>query len=119
MPSPEWFDQRAGDGRLVLVAESEGVVIAYADIEPDGHIDHAFCLPEFIGRGVASRLYDALELHASSAGMTSLFVEASEAARRLFQRKGFTEIKRNDLIRNGVTLHNFDMHKDIGPPPRP
>lgn len=117
--SAEWFDRRSSDGRMVLVAEHKGRVIAYIDVETNGHIDHAFCLPEFIGRGVASRLYDAIELHASTAGMTSLSVEASEAARRLFLRKGFTEIKRNQLVRGDVVLHNFDMRKDLSPPARP
>lgn len=55
--------QRSGDGRLVLVAADEsGHVVAFIDLEPDGHIDRLFCAPEAAGRGVASRLYDAIVL---------------------------------------------------------
>ena len=33
-----------------------GRVVAFIDLEPDGHIDRLFCAPEAAGRGVASRL---------------------------------------------------------------
>lgn len=108
-----WFDHRAADGRLVLVAEHDGVVIAYMDVEADGHIDHAYCLPEYIGTGVASRLYDAIEDHARASAMPSLYVEASDAARRLFARKGFADVRRNELVRDGVALHNVTMQKEL------
>lgn len=45
--------------------------------------------------------------------MRHLFVEASEAARRVFERKGFRVIRRNDLELHGVGLHNFEMKKDL------
>ncbi|MEO6123215.1 MAG: hypothetical protein ABIR32_05860 [Ilumatobacteraceae bacterium] len=46
-------------------------------------------------------------------------MEASEAARRLFLSKGFTEIKRNELVRGSTVLHNFDMRKDLSPRVQP
>ena len=113
-PDAGWFDARADDGRLVLVAQGvDGGVLAYCDMEPDGHIDHVYCLPEFVGQGVASRLYDELELHAASLGIQRLYVEASEAARRMFLRKGFMDAGRRDFVRNGVEIHNFEMEKQL------
>ncbi len=74
--------RRSGDGRLVLVAAGEpGHVVAFIDLEPDGHIDRLFCAPEVAGRGVASRLYDAIETAARAQGIQRLFTEASELAR--------------------------------------
>ena len=36
--------RRSGEGRLVLVASGEpGHVVAFIDLEPDGHIDRLFC----------------------------------------------------------------------------
>jgi putative acetyltransferase len=72
---------------LVAVAEHEGVV-GYIDLEAGGHIDHLFCAPEAVGHGVASRLYHAIEAAARKQGIKRLFVEASEPARRLFERRG-------------------------------
>jgi putative acetyltransferase len=80
---------RSGDGRLVLVASGEsGHVVAFIDLEPDGHIDRLFCAPEAAGRGVASRLYDAIETAARAQRIKRLFTEASELARPFFERKG-------------------------------
>lgn len=47
--------------------------------------------------------------------MTSLFVEAREAARRMFLRMGFTEIRRNEFVPGGVVLHYVDMRRDLSP----
>ena len=107
--------RRSGDGRLVLVAADEpGRVVAFIDLEPDGHIDRLFCAPEAAGRGVASRLYDAIETAARTQGIQRLFTEASEPARRFFERKGFTVLERQDMILRGVPIHNYRMAKTLG-----
>jgi putative acetyltransferase len=124
-PRPERMAARAADGRLTLVAEDpSGAVVAYIDLEPDGHIDHLYCLPETVGRGVASMLYLRLEEEARRRGLPELRVEASEGARRLFLRHGFRVLERRVLIRQGVTLHNHAMAKrlsepDVGTAPDP
>jgi putative acetyltransferase len=112
IPDRAWFEARAKDGRLILVAVNEvDEPIAYGDLEPNGHIDHLYCQPELIGSGVASALYDRLEQQARERGITKVFVEASEAARRLFLRKGFAEVKRRDFLLRGVKIHNYLMKK--------
>jgi putative acetyltransferase len=40
-----------------------------------------------------------------------IFVEASELARPLFERRGFTLLARNDLVLDGVDIHNYRMEK--------
>jgi putative acetyltransferase len=113
-PEPSWFDERAADGRLVLVADDRELgPVAYLDLEADGHIDHAYCLPERVGAGVVSQLYDALEEQARALGLADLYVEASESARRLFTKKGFAVVRRHDVVRGGVAIHNFDMRKTL------
>jgi putative acetyltransferase len=91
--------QRSGDGRLVLIAEGEsGHAVAFIDLEPDGHID---------------RLYDAIEAAARTQGIERLYTEASELARRFFERKGFTVLERQDKILRGVPIHNYRMAKTL------
>jgi putative acetyltransferase len=107
--------KRSGDGRLVLVAEGEsGHVVAFIDLEPDGHIDRLFSAPEAAGRGVASRLYDDIEAAARDQGIERLFTEASELARRFFLRKGFTVLECQDKVLRGVPIHNYRMAKALG-----
>lgn len=107
--------ERAQDGRLILVAADEhDVPVAYIDLEPDGHIDHLFCRPDHVGQGVASALYQAVEQAAIARGIATLHVEASEGARPVFLRKGFTQIGRNDFDLEGVPIHNYAMTKSLG-----
>jgi len=110
----EWAHGQASDGRLVLVAANEDDrPVAYIDLEPNGHINRLFCAPEAAGRGIASRLYDSVEAAAREQGITSLFTEASELARRLFERKGFAVAERQDMVIRGVAIHNYRMAKDL------
>jgi putative acetyltransferase len=109
--------RRSGDGRLVLVAVDKtelDQVVAFADLETDGHIDRLFCAPEAAGHGIASRLYDTLEAAAREQGIGRLYVEASELARPVFEHKGFTVLERQDNILRGVPVHNYRMAKTLG-----
>lgn len=85
--------------------------VAYIVLEPNGHIDRLFCAPEAAGQEIASRLHDAVEAAAREQGIRSLFTEASELARRLFERKGFAVVERQDLVVRGVAIHNYRMAK--------
>jgi putative acetyltransferase len=118
-PLAEAMHRWASDGRCVLVAANvDGRVVGYIDLASDGHIDHLYCSPEAVGQGVASALYDTLERTASSQGLSRLDVEASEAARRLFEKKGFTVEGRRDWELRGVSIHNYKMSKGLRPDPR-
>lgn len=113
-PTGEQMNEAASDGRLTLVAASEhDRVVAYIDLERDGHIDHLFCAPEAAGHGIASRLYEAVETAARKQGIRRLFTEASELARRVFERKGFVVLERQDMVLHGVPIHNYRMAKDL------
>ena len=52
-----------------------------------------------------------MEAAAREQGITSLFTEASELARRLFARKGFVIAERQDLVIRGLPIHNYQMAK--------
>ena len=112
VPDPQRFLARGTDGRLVLVATDEsGEPLAYGDLESDGHIDHLFCRPDMAGTGVASALYDRIQSAAEQRGLTRIYVEASEPARRFFVRKEFVVVRRRDFALAGVPMHNFAMEK--------
>lgn len=105
---------RQAQGRTFLVAvDDDGRLIGYGDLEPDGHIDHLYCLPDMVGNGVGSAIYAAIEDTARRTGVSLLFVEASEAARRLFERRGFRVDVRNDFTIHGIAIHNYRMSKRI------
>lgn len=85
--------------------------MGYADLEADGHIDHLFCRPDSVGKGIGSALIGMLEERARRAGIAMLFVEASEVARPVFERHGFIVEDRREFERRGVPMHNYRMTK--------
>jgi len=116
IPSADRLHAQCNDGRRGLVAvDANNQPLAYGDFEESGHIDYFYCVPEEVGRGVASALYDELEGVARAGGITLLYTEASEAARRLFLRKGFRCIKKRAFEIGGVAIHNYAMEKALSP----
>ncbi len=114
VPPPEGFVARARDGRAIFVAVDDlDQPVAYGDLETSGHIDHLYCRSAWIGTGLASALYDELECEARKARLDKLFVEASEAARRLFLSKGFVVTERRDFHLRGTLIHNYLMEKTL------
>ena len=114
-PDPEKFVPRIRDGRTFLVASTgDGPIVAYGDLERDGHIDHLYCRPDAAGTGVAALIYDQLEAIARMNGIRCLFVEASEPALGFFARRGFDLLERNDFQIAGVAIHNYRMEKKLG-----
>ncbi len=84
----------------------------FIELLPDGYIDCFYCHPA--GNGTGSQLYGALEVEAIQEGIAHLRVHASEPARRFFLHRGFIDAGRQQVQRNGVTLHNFMMKKQLG-----
>ncbi len=110
------FHQRVSDGRDVFVAVGQDEhPIGFIELEPTGHIDCFYCCPEHAGCGVGLALYETLETAARERGYKSLFVEASEAARRFFNKVGFNTELRREFVYNGVPLHNYLMRKWLEP----
>lgn len=113
-PDARNIDLRARDGRILLVALDDAAhPIAYGDLERDGHVDHLYCHPTWVGKGVASCLYEQLERIAREQQLIRLFVEASETARPFFEKRGFISRERNVTQVRGVWLHNYTMEKVI------
>jgi putative acetyltransferase len=110
----EKFLARVSDGRSVFVAVSKNdEPIAFIELEENGHIDCFYCHPDAVGTGVGTALYKRLESAALTLGLSRLYVEASEAARRFFDGKGFSLIERKDFRRNNVQIHNYLMEKNF------
>ena len=110
-PAPP--DADSGGRTLLVAVAADDQPIAYGDLEANGHIDHLYCSPEAAGSGIAKELYEELERLARSTGITIVFVEASEPAKRFFERQGFEVIRRIDFELQGVRVHNYAMQKAL------
>lgn len=97
--------------RCTLVAEEDGQVIAFAELESDGHLDMFYCRNDVIERGVGRQLYLAIETRARGLGLKRIFIEASITARPFFERQGFVVHQRQTVVRRGIEMTNFKMEK--------
>ncbi len=99
---------------LTLLAVIDGAVAGFASLKGADEIDMLFVEPEFARQGAASALVEALTKLAQARGAKRLTTEASDVARPLFERQGFTAQKRN-LVRVGDQwLANTTMTKTLG-----
>lgn len=109
-PSADGLAARMQDGRTRLVAEMEAVA-GFIDVEPDGHIDLLYVAPEAAGQGVARILIETAGTLAAASGVARLYAEASETARPVFERLGFTVTARREFEVAGVPIHNWAVEK--------
>jgi putative acetyltransferase len=91
------------------VAEREGMIIGFIELEDDGHIDCFYTHRDFQRQGVGSALYNHLLKEADARDVHDLYVEASAIARPFFEREGFRFEKANRLELRGQILTNFSM----------
>jgi putative acetyltransferase len=107
---------------LTLIAVIDGAPAGFASLKGADAIDMLYVDPEYAGQGAGRALIDALTRLAGARGAKRLTVEASEAAKPLFERQGFRAERRN-LVRVGDQwLANTTLTKTLGeaapPPPR-
>lgn len=111
-PDPAVWHERMS-GRLTLVAEDGGEVIAFAELEGDGHLYMFYCRQDVVARGVGSSLYREIEREARVRGLARITIEASITARPFFERHGFVVVREQLVAVVGVKLTNFAMDKGI------
>ncbi|MBD2102339.1 GNAT family N-acetyltransferase [Leptolyngbya sp. FACHB-261] len=97
--------------RFTYIADEEGTVIGFGELEPDGHIDCFYCHKHYQQRGVGRKIYQAIETKAIELNLKRLFVEASITAKPFFQRIGFWVIKEQQVSCRGETFINYAMEK--------
>ena len=110
----EEFRRRLARG-VTLIAEEAGAPAAFGQLDPADRVAFLYCAPAFARRGFASRIYDALEAMARSAGQSRLGTEASRLARPFFERKGFTVVAIQHPVRHGVVFERFKMEISLAP----
>lgn len=110
----DWVEQYAG--RPAWVAEIDGALVGFSDLEPDGHLDMMFVHPDHQGRGVASALLAEVESAARHQGIDCLHTEASITAKPFFERRGFHLLAPQTVSIRGQRFINYRMEKVLGLP---
>jgi GNAT superfamily N-acetyltransferase len=105
----EWRERIAG--KNPLVAEAEGRIVGFAELEGDGHIDFFYCRHDYQGRGAGRALMAAIEAEARRMGMGRLHARVSVTAKVFFVRMGFVVVKEQFNVVCGSVAPNFLMEK--------
>lgn len=100
--------------RYAIVAEINGALAGFTEIEPDGHIDRFYVSADDQRLGVGKTLLEALVLEARRTGASRLYSEVSITARPFFASQGFTVIALQTVIARGVEFVNFRMERRLG-----
>jgi putative acetyltransferase len=117
--SPEVFDAQRWIARMrginPYVVEDGERIVAYADVQSSGYIDHFFVSAPVAGRGVGTLLMKHLLAVAAAKSIPVLTSDVSLTAQPFFRKFGFTIEEQNTVVIGDVTLSNARMRKDLAP----
>jgi putative acetyltransferase len=118
--APRQFDPalwaRRMQGIAPFVVERDGEVVAYADVQPDGYIDHFFVAAAANGQGIGRRLMERIHERADELGITELTSEVSRTAQPFYARFGFELLDRHIKEVRGVAIEYAAMRKVLHAP---
>jgi len=95
------------------VAERDGQLVGFGDIDDEGYIDMMFVDPDAGRAGVASAILQRLTTLATSRDLHELTVHASITARPFFERHGFVVTAEQQVELRGSVLTNDSMRLEL------
>jgi putative acetyltransferase len=106
----EEFRARLSRG-VTLIAEEDGFVVAFGQLEPDDHLAFLYCSGRFCRKGIGAEIYRALEAHAWQKGVSAISTDASRISRPFFARHGYSVVEVEHVVRSGIEFERFRMLK--------
>ncbi len=94
-----------------FVAEIDGEVVGYAELQECGLIDHFFCHYEHQGKGIGRHLMEHVLRVGELQGIKRFYSEVSITARPFYERFGFKVAQEQIIEVRGQKLRNFVMEK--------
>ncbi len=115
--APDDYDAEHWTARIrtlnPFVCEIDGEIAGYADLQPNGYIDHFFVSRHYQRQGVGSALFRQIEQEARALAVDELSAEVSITAKPFFEHFGFKVVERQQVTINDVTLDNFRMRRPL------
>lgn len=91
-----------------VVAEIDGTVVGFGDIDNTGYLDRLFVHADFQHQGIATAICDKLE-QASHA--EKIVTHASITAKGFFEKRGYKIVAKQQVERQGILLTNYVMEQ--------
>lgn len=117
--APRRFDPALWAARMQgiapFVVERDGVVIAYADLQGNGYIDHFFVAADANGQGYGRMLMQRIHERAEELHIPELTSDVSRTAQPFYARYGFEIVEHKVKAVRGVGLEYAAMRKSLRP----
>lgn len=94
-----------------FVIEADGVLVAYADLQPNGYIDHFFVAGDYARKGAGRLLMETIHDHAGRQRLPWLTSDVSRTAQPFFAHFGFEVVEQRLPVVRGVVVPNASMRK--------
>ena len=125
------IDSRASDSTDTAPGKTGGnpanaLIIGFGDMDDTGYLDRLYVHKDYQERGVATAICDRLEedfclsrgrLLQNSAVQKrkndTFTTHASITARPFFEKRGYTVVKAQQVVRKGISIRNYIMRKHI------
>ena len=96
-----------------FVAELNGELVGYADVQQDGYIDHLFVSGKHPRRGIGSLLMTRILEEAKTLAASTLTSHVSRTAQPFFEKFGFVVTERLYPEVRGIVIPNALMSRNI------
>ena len=104
----EW-DKSLLEHYTIAAIENE-IIVGFGDIDKLGHPDRLFVHKDYQKQGIDSAICNELQ---QSCNENKIITYASTTAKSFFEQRGYRVIKKQQVIRNGISLTNYVMGKEI------
>lgn len=94
-----------------FVAVLEGKPVGYADVQPNGYIDHFFVSGRHPRQGIGRSLMMVLEAEARRLGVRELTSHVSRTAQPFFERFGFHVVEQRLPVIQEIAIPNALMRR--------
>jgi len=113
--APRDFDSELWRRRIrginPFVAELNGQIVGYADLQANGYIDHFFVSGTHPREGIGSQLMQHLLDQAQALGISELTSDVSRTAEPFYETFGFSVVERRHPELCGVVVPNALMRR--------
>ena len=109
----EYHWEKSLEKNHTIVVEEDDKLIAFGNIGKTGYLDRLYVHPDYLRKGIASKLVEELEEYAKKHGSHVINVTSSITAKPFFESKGYAVIEEQINERRGERLLRYLMEKKI------
>lgn len=109
----EYHWEKSLEKNHTIVVEEDDKLIAFGNIGKTGYLDRLYVHPDYLRKGIASKLVEELEKYAKKHGSHVINVTSSITSKAFFESKGYAVIEEQINERRGERLLRYLMEKKI------